>query len=161
MTKTGQTKKRRKPRKLGFDFFVIQIDDWDLSYSFGLDPERRWSGGPYWEHVSLNVQGTFLSPDKVANRQIPVTVLGRRDRQKALEEPEHTGDWTPKALGTLTVRGSYTDALLWIPYDSFAFLPLLLNEGKVKFIFMAGSELYRGFSDINSIRFEREHKEEP
>lgn len=138
--------------------YVIEIEDWSLSYSFSLDRHNKMSAGPYWEHTSLEMKGTFAHPETLA-KPIQVIILGDREKTSALERPEEFR-YEPKAVGGLTVRGTESEFLGSVPFDAIQTLCQILQARKLKYLVLSGQVLYRGSADIFSMRFQEHFSSE-
>jgi hypothetical protein len=147
--------KSKRARRRESCTFVIEILDWDMSYSFSLDPERRITPGPYWEHASLNIQGRFVEPATLLDRTVEMIIIGDRRETFAAEKPEEV-KWTPKAIGGLIASKSQAEYLGSVPFDTLQLIVSLLGMGKIKFLILSGEALYRSRTDIKSIHFEKD-----
>jgi hypothetical protein len=144
--------RRKKPVRREECTYVIEIEDWNLSYSLSLDRYGKMSAGPYWEYTSLEMKGTFVHPETLA-KPIQVIILGDRDKISALEKPEEYR-YEPKAVGGLTVRGTESEFLGSVPFDAIQTLCQILQVRKLKYLVLSGQVLYRGSSDIFSMHFQ-------
>jgi hypothetical protein len=152
-------KGRRKSTVSENSDYVFQIQDWSPSYSMRLDPKERFSPGPYWEHLKIEITGLVLSPESLKNRVVRMVFLASRNYVSFIEGSE-SHENTPKGIGYLNFRGSTSEVICSLPIDFFQMLPFLLHIGKFKFILMFGPKLYRGESSIISFRFEQEYNPE-
>ena len=150
--------KKTKSPKREERTYVIEIEDWSLSYSFSLDRHNEMSVGPYWEHASLEMKGTFAHPETLA-KPIQVIILGDREKISALEKPEEYR-YEPKAVGGLTVRGKASEFLGSVPFDAIQTLCLLLQAKKLKYLILSGQVLHRGSADIFSMHFQEHFSSE-
>jgi hypothetical protein len=150
-------KKRRKSRELRHFSYVVQIQDWAMSYSMHLNPKERFGPGPYWEHGSLDIAGTVIAPPELEGRGIDVIFLADREIPVILSG-QKTVTYKPECVGTLTTRGQQRAEYLGsLPTDVFWTLPSLFLAEKIKFIVLYGPEPYRGTSPISSFRLTREY----
>lgn len=154
--KTVKTRSR-KSQVDEYCSFPVEIEDWSVSYSFGLSGNKRLSrGGPYSEHMSLKLTGKLLHPPKLAGKTIEVTILADRRETEMVQEPQET-DFEPRCVGCLTARGQRTpDFLGSIPFDAFPVVTTLLSSGNMRYIHFHGRALFRGESLIRYMRFEKE-----
>ena len=150
--------KRKKAARREESTYVIEIEDWDLSYSLSLDRHGKISIGPYWEHTSLEMKGRFLHPEALT-KPIQVIILGDREKISALEKPEEYR-YEPKAVGGLTVRGKASEFLGSVPFDAIQTLCLLLQAKKLKYLVLSGQVLHRGSADIFSMHFQEHFSSE-
>jgi hypothetical protein len=152
-----KTKKTKSPKREECTY-VIEIEDWNLSYSFSLDRHGKMSAGPYWEHTSIEMKGTFVHPETLA-KPIQVIILGDREKISALERPEEYR-YEPKAVGGLTVRGKESEFLGSVPFDAIQTLCQILQVRKLKYLVLSGQVLYRGSTDIFSMHFQEHFSSE-
>ena len=150
--------KRKKAAKREECTYVIEIEDWNLSYSLSLDRHGKMSAGPYWEHTSLEMKGIFVHPETLA-KPIQVIILGDREKISALERPEEYR-YEPKAVGGLTVRGTESEFLGSVPFDAIQTLCQILQVRKLKYLVLSGQVLYRGSTDIFSMHFQEHFSSE-
>lgn len=153
---TDKPTKRSKVKTRGYCSYCIEIVDWEVPYSFHLGRIDLVSEGPFWEHASIIIAGNFVFPKKLAGKDVKVSILGDRMMARALDSPDDFDDYEPKALGVLTVRGAQREYLGSLPMDVFPQISVLLGNGAYRYLDLHGQELYRGKSDIKSLRFERE-----
>lgn len=158
--KTGSKRKKKKTRRIESATFVVEILDWNVDYSFSLDKEQRIKGGPYWEYTSLKIMGRLVSPEKLLDRTIDITILGDREKDWAVEKPSEC-NWKPISVGGLTINKSYSEYLGSIPFHAIQLLVTLLQAEKTKYIELTGDALYRGSASIRSMHFEKEYEPEP
>lgn len=146
-----KARKTKSPRREECTY-VIEIEDWKLSYSLSLDHHGKMSAGPYWEHTTLEMKGTFVYPETLA-KPIQVIIRGDREKTSALERPEEYC-YESKAIGGLTVRGKESEFLGSVPFDAIQTLCQILQARKLKYLVLLGQVLYRGGADIFSMRFQ-------
>jgi len=155
-------RKRKKGRKSTQEqscTYYIEILDWELPYSFSVNRHKDFFTGPFWEHMSLKLRGKIFRPEKLADKDLEIDIIGDRRYILLLQDPE-SKDYEPKGIGMLTIRGKQSECSTWIPCDILHPLAFLLNEKKIKFLILSGQPLYRGSADITSIYFEKEFNPE-
>ena len=69
-----------------YESYPVRIIDW-VDYSLRLDKDGSISGGPYWEHCSLDLKGEFLGPKKIKGREVSIVFLGDRGLDQAMAKP--------------------------------------------------------------------------
>ncbi|WPZ34532.1 hypothetical protein T8K17_00020 [Thalassobaculum sp. OXR-137] len=148
-------KARRKRKEITpHESYIFRIEDWEPSYSFSLNTFRL-SRGSYSEHLRVTLHGVFLAPKKAQDRRASLTILASRDEAKALEDSVEYAK-PPLAVGSLTIRGAYTEYLGSMPFDALLGLTQWLSAGKIKMLDLYGDALYRGKALIRSMRFARD-----
>jgi hypothetical protein len=140
--------------------YVIEITDWDFSYSFAVNQVRKLIDGPFWEHSDLKVKGKLLQPEKFIDKEIEVTIMASRRDTIVMNKPEDYHKSEPTAVGMMTVRGKQSELLCWLPFDAFQPLCTMFNAGKVRYIILGGQALYHGSADIVSMRFQSDYGKE-
>lgn len=150
-----------KPRKCGrsarlpeYQSYIFRIEEWEPSYSFGLNHSRHFEG-PYLEHLHLALKGVFLSPDKAKDRHASLTVIADRQETRAVADPADY-DRKPRCVGSLTIRGSYSNFLGSLPYDAMWGLVGLLSCGSIRMLNLGGPALFRGEALIETMSFARD-----
>ncbi len=109
-----KTKKAKRSRqRVEYRSFTFRILDWKPSYSFSTQLSR-FGPGPYWEHTSLILTGSCVSPRKFDGREGPLTILGQRDYVGPLMTHDDDGRGR-LGVGGLTLRGEKTDFLGSMP----------------------------------------------
>jgi hypothetical protein len=152
--------KKKKSAKREECTYVIEISEWDFSYSFSVNHMRDIIEGPFWEHTNLEVKGKVTHPEKLAGKEIKVTIMGNRNDTRIMNKPEDYHSFEPKAVGTITIRGKQSELLCWVPFDAFHMLCSMINAGKIKYLVLSGQALYHGAADIRSLRFQSHYGSE-
>ena len=69
---TRSATKRKRKRKVVEEYYsyVVEIRDWELTYSLGLNPNPKHFDGQYWESLHLIVKGLIQLPEKYATKDI-------------------------------------------------------------------------------------------
>lgn len=117
-------------------FYVVEIESWDWSYSFGLD-ESRHADEPYQEFRHLNVMGKLLRPQKVKADAVEVTLMP----DARLKEESRKRD-EPRAVGSLILSRGLLQALLSFPADALEPVLQTLIAGKLRYVTIDGSPLH-------------------
>lgn len=151
-----KTRKRKAPKREECSF-VIEIKEWDFSYSISVNRMRDMIEGPYWEHTDLEMKGNIVYPERLADKEIQVTIMGDRNKTRVMNKPEDYDRLEPKAIGTLTIRGKQSEYLGSVPFDAFQNLCSMISAAKIKYLVLSGQSLYRGSSDIRSISFQEHY----
>jgi len=138
MPKKRKTKKK-EPEK---ESYTIEVEDWKVDYHFGINTvSEDIIPGVYLEWVRLILTGRILSPDieKAGSARIELS-----------QDPQMDDHWTvrptiisAKAIGWMEIpRGD--NMLIFccsIPSRSFAYIPLAVSAGKVKYASISGTKL--------------------
>jgi hypothetical protein len=110
---------RRKKAVETYESYPVRIIDWKVDCSLRLDKEGTFSGGPFWEHCSLELIGEFLGPKKLEGREVMVTLLGSRTLNQEITKPDLI-NYEPLGVGGLTARGKEATCIGSLPHQSFA-----------------------------------------
>jgi hypothetical protein len=157
MTTTNKKKTASKRGRLREEYssYPVEVIDWEISYSLSLPGNKKLEPTPFWEHLSLKIDGNILHPQKLAGKSINLHIIGDRRDTDVMEHPDKY-DFEPNRVGTLTARGDKIDYLGSIPFDAFSILATLLSAGKIRIVNLHGKVLYRGNASITSISFNRD-----
>lgn len=158
-TKTRTRRKtRRKHRSVDdeYESYVIGIEDWKWSFSFGVDSAKH-RDGPYMDFRHLHLRGKLLAPSKMASKAETVqAILIPRpiptDKEYQASEPT--------SVGSVNLRQKRFDALLTIPDDAIAPVLQMLIAGKFRFIDLHGHRMRYGNAKIRGYRLEMNIDEE-
>jgi hypothetical protein len=134
-----RAKTRKRPRAPSRDEYVrylVAIENWDWSYSFGLDG-RNDSVDPNMEHRQLMIGGRLLHPRSPAIKSVELCLLPRHDLDQ-----ERRKDDQPTAVGSVEVDDGKLTALLPIPKDSLTAIMLMSTADRFKFANLGGARLH-------------------
>lgn len=157
MGKAAAAKTPRKARKKvqeEYGSYIVEVTDWETSYSFTVNRNERLFVGSYREHLNLEIKGVLRHPSKFDGKDIKVTLLGDRTLTAQLAAEEYVTS-QPVSVGHLTIRGQQRDYLGSIPFDAVPVVSSLLQAKQVRFVSMSGKALFRGSALINWINFMR------
>jgi len=158
VVKSTAAKKPRKARKKiqeEYGSYIVEVIDWETSYSFTVNRNERLFVGSYREHLNLEIKGVLRHPSKFEGKDIKVTLLGDRALTTQLAAEEYVTP-QPVSVGHLTIRGQQRDYLGSIPFDAVPVVSSLLQAKQVHYISMSGKALFRGSAAINWINFMRD-----
>jgi len=158
MARPAAVKKPRKARKKvreEYGSYIIEVADWETSYSFKVNRDDRFYTGSYGEHLHLEIKGILRYPFKFDGKNIRVLLLGDRKLTANLVGEEYL-EPQPQSIGGLTIRGEHRDFSAFIPFDTVPVISTLLQAKQVRFISMSGKALFRGSASINYINFMRD-----
>ena len=157
MAKKRKTKKK-KPEN---ETYEVEVEDWEVAYHFGLNTlPKDLIEGVYWEHSRLILTGKILSPvlEKAIKARIEIAYEPKMDDHWK-EKPTII---SAKAIGWMEVpRGD--DTLIFycsIPSQSFPYITLAVNSGKIKFASIFGTKLKWRKGTISSVSLSKQREEE-
>ena len=162
MAKPVAAKKPRTARKRvkeEYCSYIVEVADWETSYSFKVNRDDRFYTGSYGEHLHLEAKGILRYPFKFDGKEIRVLLLGDR-KLKEIMVGEKYLDPQPQSIGGLTIRGEHRDFSAFIPFDMVPILSSLLQTKQIRFISMSGRAVSRGSASINWINFMRDFNPE-
>jgi hypothetical protein len=133
-----------------YESYSVRIIDWKVDYSLRLDKDGSISGGPFWEHCRLELQGKFLGPKKLEGRGVTITLLGSRSLDEEIAKPDSI-NYEPLGVGGLTVRGKDATYIGSLPHKSFAIVLTMLQAGKIKYVIFNGTTLRYGSASIKGL----------
>lgn len=154
-----KTRKKAKSPKRQEVSYCIEIEKWEMPYSFSIPPRKDIVEGPFWEHATLRISGKLLHPEKLVGKDINVYIIMDRRYTTVLESPEKFSQ-EPERIGTLTIRGDHREYLGSLPFDAMQTICLLLQGENIKYVMLGGPSLYRGESAIRSIHFDKVYNPE-
>ncbi len=130
------TKAKRQDRlaKCPTDY-VMFIERWDWSYSFGLNPIRRESD-PYMEFRHLTLFGALLRPLRLENEKAELTVIPSRD----LDASNRFEREKPLGVGSLERNRNMkiNQGYLSMPLDVLSTILPMLVADRLKFVVFRG-----------------------
>jgi hypothetical protein len=97
--RSKRMKRLRAPSRDEYVRYIIAIENWDWSYSLGLD-DRKKSVDPYREYRHLKIGGKLLHPTISSVETVEVHLMPRHD----LDQDRRKDD-QPSAVGSLRVDG--------------------------------------------------------
>lgn len=147
--------KKRKARNAEWPvFYVVEISDWDWSFSFGLDG-TKYSGDPYSDFRHLEITGSLISPTIEKVEKVTVHLLPDADLNKS-----NRLEREPIAVGSLRLDDSTLQGLISMPLDALDSILLMLETNRIKFILMQGQKLRYRQSPVTNYSLQRELDED-
>ena len=155
----AKKKRRRASRPVQeFESYLLELNDWNVSYGFSLGHDNL-DHGPYWEHGELLIDGKLSYPPKFSGDRLKMTLLGNRKEDSVLAESSDLS-FTPRAVGSLNMRGERREYLGGIPQSVMWGLLPALEAKKIKWISLHGEVVKWGKALIRSIHFAEEYEPE-
>lgn len=95
--KARSAARRKRQRKIidEYSSFIVEIKDWELRYSRGLNSNPKLFSGQYSEHLELFIKGNFHTPEKYSTQNVVLTFLGDRE----IFPTKNESDFKPCASG--------------------------------------------------------------
>ena len=152
-------KRRIKKNTPTTESYQIEVDDWEVYYSFGLAPKRLMEGA-YWEISKLILIGKIIFPvlKKISKARIEIAA-----------EPQMDDHWQPeptiksaKAIGFMEIlRGD--EILIFycsVPSRSLPYAALAVQSGKIKYVSIFGTKLKWRQGTISSVSLSTHREDE-
>lgn len=133
-------KRKTKEDILIRESYQVEVDDWEVYYSFGLAPKHLMEG-VYWETSKLILIGKIISPviEKASKARIEISAEPQMDDHS---QPKPT-IVSAKATGWMEIpRGD--DRMIFycsVPSRSLPYLALSVQSGKIKHVSITGTKL--------------------
>lgn len=131
-------KKRHGRQKLTITYYVVQITEWDWSYSFGLNAttfdDRRYS-----DYRHLLVRGKILLPSKLRTKAEAVELTFLPDMTPA--DLEQRGDPRPRAVGHLNIHQGVLTGGLSMATEALDAVMRMLLAGRLKYVVLDGEAM--------------------
>ena len=129
--------RRKSKRRLNLNvYYVVEIDNWDWGYNFGLD-ESRYRDEPYREFRHLRLTGKLLRPRNVKADAVEVTLMP----DAKLKEESRKRD-EPRSVGALISSRGQLQVLLPFPSDALEPVLQTLIANKLRYVTINGSPLH-------------------
>ena len=147
---TGTARKkraRRKPRAENI-YYVVEVDEWDWSFWFGVSNMPDWSG-PYDDYRHLDFKGRMLRPTKLKGEAVSLHFLPTRELNEGNREKIKS-----VSIGTMNTRRGQMDAVLSMPADVLPSLLTMATAEQLRYIVMQGEKPRYGRAMLLSFRFE-------
>jgi hypothetical protein len=126
-------KRRQRERTV---YYVVQIEAWDWSYSFGLD-KTRYRDEPYMEFRHLEIKGKLLRPHRVKADSVEITLLPDVTLKK-----ENRGRDEPRSVGSIHLDRGLLQALLPIPADVLDPVLQMLIAGRTQYVVIDSAPMH-------------------
>ena len=147
---------KRRPRRKPLTpyCYVVEIDGWDWSFSFGVN-RSRIRDDPYMDFRHLEVTGPLLAPKKVKADRAELCIIPKLDLNQVARQADQ-----PLAVGSLDLHGGRLHGYLSMPLDTLESVLRMLDTGKLRFVVMDGEHLRYRKALIHHYRLQRELTED-
>lgn len=142
--------------------YVMQIDNWDWSFSYGVNRISYFTD-LYADYRHLNVSGKLLRPKKVAGDTIQITFVMNRSAEKldlTQANPEVRKHLDAFGIGALHSRKGKSESVLPMPADALQPNLAMFIAGKMRFVVLDGSEISRGQAKVHGYSIDEVFDEE-
>jgi hypothetical protein len=149
---TPAKKVSQRPRRKPLDgpvWYVVAIESWEWSLSFGIDRTRNASE-PYTDFRHLHLIGKLLRPTKLKEDTVRVVLLpDERYNRDHWDQQRHV----PSIGGIGFYRGSF-EALCLLPADALPSLLTMLTAEKLRYVVLQGAKLRYGRAHLEHYSLE-------
>ena len=146
----GTSKKARKKKPAAeILHYLVEITDWDWSFSFGIGWRKEIQREPFSDYRHLHIRGLLRSPMNLKVNEVELSFL-----------PDAGLDWSnrstldPKSVGSIRLHRGRFQVYLNMPSDALAPLLQMLIGKKFKFVGLSGNKPKYGSGLVRSYRFE-------
>jgi hypothetical protein len=130
--------------------YILQIEDWDWSYSFGAN-DPRYEERPYRDYRHLVVRAKVLLPSKLKGKTETAELTFMPHVLKSdLEKREHR----PLSVGYIDLREAKLTGGFSMAADAIGPVMQVLLAGRLKYIVLDGETVRYRKARIRHYRFE-------
>ena len=148
--KPQKGKRRGRPRLSESQVqYVIKIEGWDWSFSFGVNRTKSWDD-PYWEFRHLIVTGSLRRPAMPKVTAAKLTLMPRIELNEAQRQNHQ-----PEMVGSINSRGAEFEARVSIPADVMTTLVAAFHAGQLRYAVLEGEKLRYGSALVTDLRLDR------
>ena len=150
MNAARQSKKGRRSQSKAEEIvtYAIEIEDWDWSYSFGLNSPK--DDDPCFDFRHLDILGRVLRPTKLKAQKARITLLPTPEYDHGQRK-----DLKLLAVGSLRLKPYELTGLLSIPADALAPILTVLGAGRLRYVVMRGAPLKHRQARLRSFSLDK------
>jgi hypothetical protein len=131
-------KKQRGRPVLSMEYYIVQITDWDWSYSFSVNVPK-WDDRRYSKYRHLRARGNVLLPSSLKAKAETAELTFMPDVRAADFEP---GDRAPpRGVGHLNIHNRLLSGGLSMAADALEPVMQMLLADRVKYVVMHGESM--------------------
>jgi hypothetical protein len=146
--RSRKRKRRRASVRNEYVRYIVAIETWDWSYSFGLAGLKD-SLDPYMEHRHVKITGKLLRPVDSKVTAVGLHLLPRHD----LDHHERK-DSSPLAIGSLSLRDGTLTGLLGMPKAALPPILQMLITGRFKLVDIGSARMRYREAPVRSFSME-------
>jgi hypothetical protein len=100
--KARSAARKKRQRKIVDEYcsYIVEIKDWEMMYSHGLNSNPKPFSRQYSEHLELCIKGFFRMPEKYSTKEVSLTFIGDRE----IFPLKNDSDFAPRCVGALSLR---------------------------------------------------------
>ncbi len=147
----------RPVRPAASENYVIQIERWDWSLHFGLNPTRgEHRPEPFTDYRHIKITGRLLRPAVGKVKAARLTILPTFQVNPELAE-DYPSAYEPQAIGGISVSRGEISGPITIPHDALAPLLTMLAAGRIGFVVLEGDPIEGREARIRFVSFHTEY----
>jgi hypothetical protein len=137
----------KRPRKEPTEFYVVEIADWDWSFSFAANFSRALPG-PFIDARLLKINGPLLRPNMAGIKMAELILLPdpRLNHNQLRCVPR------PPEIAQLHIQSGKLYGIVAIPADVLSSVMTALTCGRLKYVVLEGGPLFRRQASIRGFR---------
>ena len=143
-----KAKGRKKPEVPALLSYVLEIEDWNWDYSFGVDELKH--EGPYREFRHLSLFGRLLQPEALYIEHSEFTFMPNPGHDFC-----HRESHQPKTVGHIHLYQKTLRATAWMPQDALPPVLTMLAAKQLRYANLTGEKLRYRKAPILSYRLQR------
>lgn len=128
---------------------AFEIDDWDWTFSFGVNDPGDIDG-PYWDYRHLELRCNVLGTLSKKVVKATLHLLSLHD----LNDTEARRKHEPNGVGVLELRKGRLDGSLYLPFDVLATALQMMIADRWRFAFVGADAFLSGRSTVKSYRLQ-------
>jgi hypothetical protein len=113
--------------------YLVEIIDWDWSFSFGI-ANLKYHALPYYDFRHLLLKARLLLPSSIASEHVELVFLPSSDLNQS-----EWGDEPASAVGSLRTEKNMLQGLISMPSDALGPLLQGLIASRIRYVTMNGS----------------------
>lgn len=130
-------------------YYIVEIEDWDWSYSFGVNADR-YDKRPYSDYRHMVVAGKVLLPSKLRSKAEAAELTFMPDARLSYLDQEYR----PLGVGYLNVRDIRVTGGFTMATDALDSVMRMLLAGRFKYLVLDGEAVRYRKARIRHYRFE-------
>lgn len=132
----AKRKRARRKQLPEYETHYLNVQEWDASYSFGLNRTKRLFPGPYSEYTYLQIKGEITTEEFKYNTQYEMMVLGDPSLDDH-EKRDETNLRKPVAVGNIYAKhDAAAQIIISIPFRAILLILPLFMSDKIQEIFL-------------------------
>jgi len=145
-------RQKRRPKKPEPEYYQIEVDNWDASYTFGANRSGKRFSEDYFESSYIFLNGKIVSPSLKKTDQARIMISSDHKlkdcwEQPSMEKPAELVGWI-----TLLTDDSLLEFMVWLPPQSHQYVSSIAASGKIKYAWVYGTKLKYRQGQVYNLR---------